>query len=119
MICFSLTSPTSFENVRIKWCPEIRNSAPNISLILVGTKLDLREDPHTLERMREGEMAPISYDRATAMAREIGAVCYRECSALTQIGLAAVFDEAVRAVPLDPATRKKTSKKHFKGCTIF
>ncbi|EGG11338.1 uncharacterized protein MELLADRAFT_70752 [Melampsora larici-populina 98AG31] len=117
LICFSLTSPPSFENVRTKWYPEICHHAPNIPLILVGTKLDLREDPQTIEKLRERRMAPISYQQAAAMARDIAAVRYLECSALTQKGLKNVFDEAIRAV-LAPATREKTTKKQSKGCTI-
>lgn len=78
-------------------------------------------------------MAPIAYQQAAAMAREIGAVryvlvsipsratglteptCrYIECSALTQKGLKNVFDEAIRAV-LAPAPREK---KKSKGCVV-
>ncbi|KAH9469664.1 hypothetical protein Pst134EA_006949 [Puccinia striiformis f. sp. tritici] len=74
LICFSLTSPPSFENVRTKWYPEICHHAPNIPLILVGTKLDLREDPVTIEKLRERRMVPISYQQAAGMARDIAAV---------------------------------------------
>ena len=43
-------------------------------------------------------MAPIQYSQVVQMARDIGAVKYLECSALTQKGLKTVFDEAIRAV---------------------
>ncbi|KNZ63104.1 ras-like C3 botulinum toxin substrate 1 [Puccinia sorghi] len=100
-----------------QWYPEICHHAPNIPLILVGTKLDLREDPLTIEKLRERRMVPISYQQAAGMARDIAAVRYLECSALTQKGLKNVFDEAIRAV-LAPAPREKTTKKQSKGCYI-
>jgi len=111
VICFSLVSPSSFENVRTKWYPEIGHHAPNTPSILVGTKLDLREDQETVQKLREKRLAPITYPQGMQMARDINAAKYLECSALTQKGLKAVFDEAIRAVLSPPPKPVKSSKK--------
>ncbi|XP_023223053.1 ras-related C3 botulinum toxin substrate 1 [Centruroides vittatus] len=115
LICFSLVNPASFENVRAKWYPEVSHHCPNTPIILVGTKLDLREDKETIEKLKERKLAPITYPQGLAMAKEIGAVKYLECSALTQKGLKNVFDEAIRAV-LCPQPKVKRGNRR---CTLF
>ena len=97
LICYSLISPTSFDNVKSKWMPEIRLHMPSTKCILVGTKLDLRDDPNTIQKLGEKNTAPVTYERGMAMSKEIGAVKYIGCSALTQQNLKLVFDEAIRA----------------------
>ena len=52
-------------------------------MILVGTKLDLRDDEKTIEELKEKRLAPITYQQGLQMMEEIGAVKYLECSALT------------------------------------
>jgi Ras-related C3 botulinum toxin substrate 1 len=117
LICFSIVSPSSFDNVKAKvftlykppnlksianiggtlqWFPEIEHHAPGVPIILVGTKLDLRDDPEVREQLRQRKMAPIQYEQAVQVAKEIRAVKYLECSALTQRNLKSVFDEAIK-----------------------
>lgn len=55
-----------------QWYPEVRHHCPNTPIILVGTKLDLRDDKDTIERLRDKKLAPITYPQGLAMAREIG-----------------------------------------------
>nr|XP_008538459.1 PREDICTED: ras-related C3 botulinum toxin substrate 2 [Equus przewalskii] len=105
LICFSLVSPASYENVRAKWYPEVRHHCPSTPIILVGTKLDLRDDKDTIEKLKEKKLAPITYPQGLALAKEIDSVKYLECSALTQRGLKTVFDEAIRAVLCPQPTR--------------
>ena len=97
-MCFSLVEPDSFENVRARWYPELQHHCRNVPMILVGLKLDLRKDLETIQKMKEKRLAPITYPQGLAMARDIGAVKYLECSALTREGLNEVFEDAVRAV---------------------
>jgi Ras-related C3 botulinum toxin substrate 1 len=66
LICFSLVDPKSFENVREKWYKEIRHHCPTTPIILVGTKMDLRDDRSTLEKLLEMEMGPISQEQVCA-----------------------------------------------------
>jgi len=111
LICYSVVNLESFENVRLIWYPEVRHHCPDKPIILVGTKLDLRHDPKTLDKLKKRKMAPITRREGKAMAKDIGAVKYVECSALTRKGLTNVFDEAVRAV-LCPQV------KSWKSCAV-
>ncbi|KAJ6117576.1 cell division control protein 42 [Penicillium capsulatum] len=99
LICFSIVSPPSFDNVKAKWYPEIEHHAPSVPIILVGTKLDLRDDRTTTDALRARKMEPVSYEQALTVAKEIRAHKYLECSALTQRNLKSVFDEAIRYRP--------------------
>lgn len=110
LICFSLVSPNSFANVADKWYPEISHHAPGVPKILVGTKLDLRENPAELERLRERRQSPVTAAQGDAMKKKISAVAFKECSALTQQGLKDIFDEAIKVVLFPEANKKKQSR---------
>jgi len=98
LLCFSVVSPASFDNIKTKWFPEVDHHCPEAKKILVGTKIDLRNDKKILEEVQaSGEKLP-TREQGENMAKEIGAKAYLECSAYTQEGLKRVFEEAIRAV---------------------
>merc|ERR1712137_1273812 len=120
LICFAITSPTSFSNVKSKWWPEVTHHCPNAKMILVGTKLDLREEKETVERLREKGQAPITPDQGHQMAKDIGATQYMECSALTQKGLKQVFDAAIKTVIIPGNQPKIIRRKKKQGqCALL
>ena len=46
LICFSVVSPSSFENVTSKWCPEIKHHCADAPILLVGKE---NCDPQSLQ----------------------------------------------------------------------
>ncbi|KAJ8275536.1 hypothetical protein COCON_G00072880 [Conger conger] len=97
LICFSIASPPSYENVKHKWHPEVTHHCPNVPILLVGTKSDLRDDPELLSKLKEQNQTTVTQQQGAALARHIHAIKYLECSALRQDGVKEVFAEAMRA----------------------
>lgn len=95
-----MTSPASFENVREKWFPEVHHHCPGVPCLIVGTQTDLRDDPGVREKLARQKMQPIRKEDGDRMAKELGAVKYVECSALTQYKLKDVFDEVCQRLIL-------------------
>eukprot|EP00758_Cryptobia_borreli_P002154 Tbor_TRINITY_DN2824_c0_g1::TRINITY_DN2824_c0_g1_i2::g.23198::m.23198 len=105
LVCFALDNPTTATNVERKWLSDLKSVARTrerseinsnskddrvtnrgkrrypFSVVLVGTKSDLAKDTSV-----EPEV----------LRREIGADAYVECSAKAKIGIAEVFDTALR-----------------------
>jgi len=119
LLCFSVISETSFKNVKTKWWPEVTHHCPTDN-ILVGTKVDLRDDKAFLESLADKNLKPISTDQGEQLATEIKAIKYMECSALTQKGLKEVFDFAIKTVLL-PKNKPGSSggSRGRSGCTLL
>ncbi|KAJ9538802.1 hypothetical protein OSB04_031535 [Centaurea solstitialis] len=119
VLAFSLISRASYENVLKKWMPELRRFAPDVPVILVGTKLDLRDDKGYLAD-HIGSNA-ITYAQGEELRKQIGAAAYVECSSKTQQNVKAVFDSAIKAV-LQPPRRKeiatRQSRRKSSGCSF-
>lgn len=100
LVCFSVDSRTSFENVANKWHPEIKHHCPNTPIVLCGTKGDLRNEGNV-----DDDNNIISWKECKKMKRKVKACKYVECSALKRENLDQVFCEAIRAVLKKPSSK--------------
>jgi len=110
IVCFSIIDPPSLKNVQEKWYTEIRAHCPTSPIILVGTKFDLRGKPEVLATLKKQGLDPVTTAEGQAMANQINAYKYIECSALTQDNLQEVFHETIRSV-ISPNNNKEATAK--------
>ncbi|KAI1508700.1 Ras GTPase [Pyrenophora tritici-repentis] len=114
MLCFSVDSPDSLENVETKWVGEIAENCPGVKLVLVALKCDLRKKEDDDADGQQPEKPCIDYNEGLRVAEKIKALRYLECSAMKNRGVNEAFTEAARV-----ALQVKTSKDQSGGCTIL
>lgn len=110
MLCFSVDSKDSLENVESKWVGEIAENCQGVKLVLVALKCDLREqgaEDEAAEATEDGEQREkkpmIDYNQGLEVARRINALRYLECSAMRNRGVNEAFTEAARvALSVNP-----------------
>uniref|UniRef100_A0A1A9V2Z1 BTB domain-containing protein n=1 Tax=Glossina austeni TaxID=7395 RepID=A0A1A9V2Z1_GLOAU len=107
LLCFSIASPISLRNCKAMWYPEIRRFCPDVPVILVGCKNDLRymyRDETYLSYFGERSTFVraalksdlVMPDEARAVAKELG-IAYYETSVFTYFGVNEVFENAIRS----------------------
>jgi cell division control protein 42 len=67
LVCFSVVGPASFENVKEKWFPEVHHHCPGVPCLIVGTQVDLRDDPGTVEKLGRNKQKPISVEQGISI----------------------------------------------------
>ncbi|KAI9205125.1 transforming protein RhoA [Polychytrium aggregatum] len=97
LICYAVDSPESLENITSQWIGEVRQFCPDVPVILVACKVDLRNDPNTLRALAARNEHPVLAEEGQAVAAKIGAYCYSETSAKNLEGVREVFESASRA----------------------
>ena len=116
LLCFSISSPDSLENIPERWLPEVKHFCPKVPVVLVGCKKDLRTDEETLGLLAADKKVPVSQEDGEQMKTKIGAVGYHECSAKTKEGVREVFEAATRAALV---SHKPQSPRHKIKCKIL
>lgn len=93
LLCFSVVQPDSFRSLATKWQPEI-SKLKGVSVVLVGTQSDLRNDPNTITKLQVQGEKPILFSSAWDFARKIGAK-YIETSSHKKEHIKEAFDTAI------------------------
>lgn len=141
ILCFSIDSPGSLENVKNKWVGEILEHCEGVKLILVALKADLRQSENngntgddgadnlggTSAYNNDGQLKKlVTYEEGVSVAKQIGALRYLECSAMKNRGVKEVFTEAARiALTAKPAAASAGSQPSAENsgsstsCTIM
>jgi len=108
LMCFSIDSNDSLDNIPEKWTPEVKHFCQNVPIILVGNKKDLRSEESN-RKDGKNKIEIVKYEDGKAMAERIGAYAYIECSAKTKDGVREVFETATKA-----ALQSKKKKNKIK-----
>ncbi|XP_027709280.1 LOW QUALITY PROTEIN: rho-related GTP-binding protein RhoF [Vombatus ursinus] len=113
LICYDVMNPTSYDNVLIKWYPEVTHFCHGTPMVLIGCKTDLRKDKEQLRKLRAADLEPITYAQGESACQQMKAALYLECSAKFRENVEDVFREATKVAlsALKKAQRKK--KRHI------
>ncbi|XP_042364683.1 rho-related GTP-binding protein RhoF isoform X2 [Plectropomus leopardus] len=117
LVCFDVTNPTSYENVLIKWHPEVKHFCRDTPVILIGCKTDLRKDKECARKLKAMDQAPITYTQGEETREQMNAELYLECSAKYQENVDDIFREATKRTLA--YHRKQRNHRRKKKCVIL
>lgn len=111
-LCYSCIQPDSLKSAKTKWMEELGKLSKPI--ILIGTKIDMRENEELVSRLKAKNMCPITTKEGQLAAQEIGALGFFEISCKSEEDpLDRVFHEGLLLVFGPPKTKDKDKKKPF------
>jgi small GTP-binding protein len=106
LILFSVDSKKSFDNVP-KWKEELFKHSEKVPIILVGTKIDLREKDQGVISTEEGE----------ELSKQIEAELYNEVSALKGYGVQEVIQNCI--LTYIKYSQLQNHHNGSEGCTLL
>ena len=123
MLCFSVDSPDSLENVQSKWVGEIADHCEGVKLVLVALKCDLRNNEDIEDQQQSNTYSSqkrlITYEEGLAVAKKVGALRYLECSAKKNKGVNEAFSEAARCALNAKPKGANDNEPQKKGCVVM
>lgn len=110
LLFYSITSTSSLRLLREELYPEIKEMVPNLPIILVASKVDLREHQPTIESMAKScSRGPFSVQEGLDITAEFKAVRYMEVCGTQNEGVSDIFEEAARVALASSSAIRKPS----------
>jgi len=114
LICYSVVHRASFKNVSERWLPEVRHYCPNVPILLVGLKIDIRgvvEDP-------DGEPS-VTTEEGSKLKDDLNLSAFIEASSKTREGLEEVFTTAKTIVVNSHVASSEKKKAKKNKCSLL
>ena len=113
LICFNVDSRKSFQEVSDTFIPQIKEINPQAKFFLAATKIDLRDDVNTLEKLAAEGDSPITRSEGMSLAKQIEAAAYFETSAKLNIGVNELFEQVAKYAIKESLKKDKSWFKRF------
>jgi len=98
LLFFAIDNPTSYHNIKHKWFPEVRRQNPDVPLLLVGTKSDIRDNEKQLEELSSKGIEIVTWKQGVKLAKELNCITYIECSAIQSKGFMDIFGQTILTI---------------------
>ncbi|XP_071374901.1 rho-related GTP-binding protein RhoF-like [Centroberyx affinis] len=119
LICYDVMCPSSFDNVFIKWYPEVQHFCQGVPIILVGCKADLRRDKILTKKLWSSGQNQVTYIQGEEGRQKINAELYIECSAKLRENVEDIFREAAKRALAATRTRTSEEVRERSFCVLF
>jgi GTPase SAR1 family protein len=94
-----------------KFIHEVRHHCPDVPCILVGTKIDWRNDNEVKQKLIHKHMRIISHEEGEFMAKTLGCLAYFEISSMKGVGIEDLAKGILGAKAILDAKEISTKKK--------
>ncbi|GME75140.1 unnamed protein product [Ambrosiozyma monospora] len=107
--CYSIDSSVSLANIQDVWIPEVKQTKPDVPIVLVATKSDLKDQlsPDKIVTPKEEKR----------VANAIGAIGHVQASALTTENVKTIFDICIAGYENRGEKKKKIKRMFGLGST--
>ena len=107
VLCYSVDSQESFENISKQWWPEVKASKTTKPYILLGLKNDLRSaDENSIK-----QSGCVTTKEGKDLAKSVGAFSFIECSSIANEGVNEVFETAINKQYQENGGKRETDSK--------